>query len=332
MVRVRKPTDLQEGLRFAEICEVDKGNKKKEQLFVNEIKSEKHDSEGGDKQRTNQSTSKADTKKNNDSKNLKNNLSTIYHKINKQLFFDPVLFHEPFTRIIQSSPLGKTKEINIHKFITLELNSSNLIKISAKIFGINVSNVLDTGASRSMIKKECLNKILEIAEPGSIKFSKLRSPLKIKLGDTSLTESNFKVKLDIDIEGDFYPLELLVLETLPYDVLFGMDFITLYDVLIRPATKTIKIDPDFVQTKHNCEIPENYLICSENVFIPPFCEVLVPAIVNKIHKGQSLVTSYCPLVERFGIYAGKGVLSDESEVSICLANLTKETVCLPKRT
>ncbi|RNA07517.1 hypothetical protein BpHYR1_035721 [Brachionus plicatilis] len=91
MVRERKPTDLQEGLRFAEICEVDKGTKKKEQLFVNEIKPEKHDSEGGDKQRINQSTSKADTKKNNDSKNLENNLSTLYHKINKQIRYKPTL-------------------------------------------------------------------------------------------------------------------------------------------------------------------------------------------------------------------------------------------------
>ncbi|RNA41865.1 hypothetical protein BpHYR1_031282 [Brachionus plicatilis] len=46
MIRVRKPTDLQEGLRFAEKCEVDKGTKKKEQLFFNEIKSEEPDSEG----------------------------------------------------------------------------------------------------------------------------------------------------------------------------------------------------------------------------------------------------------------------------------------------
>ncbi|RNA15398.1 hypothetical protein BpHYR1_015812 [Brachionus plicatilis] len=40
--------------------------------------------------------------------------------------------------------------------------------MSANIFGFNVSNVLDTGDSRSMIKKECLNKIPEIEEPGSL--------------------------------------------------------------------------------------------------------------------------------------------------------------------
>ncbi|RNA25395.1 hypothetical protein BpHYR1_019007 [Brachionus plicatilis] len=56
----------------------------KEQLFVNEIKSKEPYSEGGDKRRTNQSTSKADANKNNDSKNLENNLSTLYQKINKQ--------------------------------------------------------------------------------------------------------------------------------------------------------------------------------------------------------------------------------------------------------
>ncbi|RNA37034.1 hypothetical protein BpHYR1_017462 [Brachionus plicatilis] len=45
---------------------------------------EQPDSEGGDKQSTNQSFTKADAKKNNDSKNLENNLSTLIQKINKQ--------------------------------------------------------------------------------------------------------------------------------------------------------------------------------------------------------------------------------------------------------
>ncbi|RMZ93378.1 hypothetical protein BpHYR1_040726 [Brachionus plicatilis] len=36
MVRIRKPNNLQEGLRFTEICDVDKGPKKKYQLLLNE--------------------------------------------------------------------------------------------------------------------------------------------------------------------------------------------------------------------------------------------------------------------------------------------------------
>ena len=110
-----------------------------------------------------------------------------------------------------------------------------------------------------MISKSCLDKVLERADKNSIKFSKLTSPLKINLGDTSFTECKVKVNLENEIECDLYQLDLLILESLPYEVLFGMDFILLYDVLIRTASKTILIDPDQV-TSSRWEIPQNYFI------------------------------------------------------------------------
>ena len=158
-------------------------------------------------------------------KDGRSNVAQISNLINDleiclKTFFDPSFYNSPFSPVSQNPKMVQKHEVNIHQSVLLTLNSNNLIQLNTKICGLEVSNVLDTGASKSLISKSCLERL--VRNEGNIKLKKLNFPIKIRLGDTSSVECGYSVQLDVELESDFYPLDLLVLENLPYDILFGI--------------------------------------------------------------------------------------------------------------
>ncbi|RNA32856.1 PHD finger 21A [Brachionus plicatilis] len=250
--------------------------------------------------------------------------------------YDSCLHKFPFSHKGNNSmePLGDHKTNNIigvHKTVSCRLDPNNLIEVSISIFGKNLSNCLDTGASRNFIRKS----VLDAYEDSGYDINKvpLEKIVRIQIGDGTFIDFVEEVQLYVKIHQDPYLVTFLVMEELTYDCILGMEFILKYNVSVKPASKELQLDSDYdLYDPTRLERSRLYLFSEENIFLPPFCSVMVKTKSNRKYNGESLVVSNPYLAGRFGLFTAKGIVTQEEIINVNVSYLSATTICLPRGT
>ncbi|RNA16253.1 hypothetical protein BpHYR1_034534, partial [Brachionus plicatilis] len=250
--------------------------------------------------------------------------------------YDSSLHKFPFSHKGNNSlePLGDHKtnnKIGVHKTVSCRLDPNNLIEVPISIFGKNLSNFLDTGASRNFIWKSVLDTYEDLGY--DINKVPLEKIVRIQIGDGTFIDVVEEVQLYVKIHQDPYLVSFLVMEELTYDCILGMEFILKYNVSVKPASKELQLDSDYdLYDPTRLERSRVYLFSEEDIFLPPFCSVMVKTKSNRKYNGESLVVSNPYLAGRFGLFTAKGIVTQEEIINVNVSNLSATTICLPRGT
>ena len=123
-------------------------------------------------------------------------------------------------------------------------NSQTLVKIPIKINRIKCISVIDTGST------------ISIVHPNLIEFlnesPKVKHGTRVRLLDSSLTELNQVIRLEVEIDEEFFLHEFYIYDKLRYQVLLGLDF-------CRKANFSINFDKDADEKINNSNLLSNDL-------------------------------------------------------------------------
>ncbi|CAF1065324.1 unnamed protein product [Brachionus calyciflorus] len=160
------------------------------------------------------------------------------------------------------------------------------MSLPASVFGCPIANCLDTGTSRNFIGKVFLDQLSEFR----VKKEKLIVRVNFKLGDGSVKETCLRVTLPITISENVYPVHFLVMEGIPYDFIFGMEFMNDFKVMLESATNTVHIDPDFDFAESDSTHYSNCLILSQDFYLLTFSSTVILVKPNRKIESEVL---YC---------------------------------------
>ena len=107
--------------------------------------------------------------------------------------------------------------------------------------GQSVICIVDSEASTTFMSKflESLNR-----NGTHLSTSELAKPCDIILGNKITIRAMKMAYLPLTIEQSVFPIKALLLESLPFDVVLGMDFLKTYNDVIYVSNDKIQLDPE----------------------------------------------------------------------------------------
>ena len=188
-----------------------------------------------------------------------------------------------------------------------------------------VSSILDTGAQINIVSREFANLLSKTPR-------KLDTPLNLQLADGRTSKVTDGLTLKLLIGSSEFDVDFVIVETFPYSLLLGLEFILSTDVHILPNKNEIwiagarfLIDPE----NRNCDKTE--LKTESLLVVPKGGEI---AVTLKCHqKSGLLLCEASEIAETFGLLVAATVSrAKDHHVLVRLANPTSKAVLIPKGT
>jgi hypothetical protein len=254
---------------------------------------------------------------------LINDLANLYNVSSYQ----PNLLCPPYHNI--PSTIDEFLENAFSQAVEFKLSMFDLIDIDAKIYGIRVHSMIDTGASCVFINS---NVVLRLKNDGfALKTQNLLNPLKIKLGNSQFQESTECVMFQLTIQGSDYKTIAFVIENLSYDLIIGGSFLKTYRATICYDSGAIRFDSDC--DSPDMQLPNPTLNLCQDLVLPPLSEALVNVQPSTNFRGSAFVETNGYLVNLTSVYAGRGIIDYQGEpVQIVVCNLSLQSQVLPAGT
>ena len=213
--------------------------------------------------------------------------------------------------------------------IALNLHKNNSIKLKGYVDGQSAICLVDSGASTTFMSKSFLESLNRNGT--HLSTSELAKPCDIILGNNITTRAITMAYLPLTIEESVFPIKALLLESLPFDVVLGMDFLKTYNTVIDVPNDKIQLDPEPCNT--NRDIYDNNVLLDEDCELPAGCETIVNVKSNNSDGGLSFIKTSEILAERELVYVAKGLVEFKQKKSqVVIGNLGRQNISLPKGT
>ena len=159
-----------------------------------------------------------------------------------------------------------------------------------------IAALIDTGASRSFVRE------------GLFDSKMTTSPLTVRFGDGTCTESTSQVDLQVDIDPLRTKHTFFVLRNLPEDCILGMDFLSLHEITICPTSRQLWIGDSgrsipFISDNDGTLFT---LYCARDLKLPPRTQRVVPLDSNAQNNLCYISTARPDLADR-GILIPRGL-------------------------
>ena len=242
--------------------------------------------------------------------------------------------------------IPKQREIDVNdRFISLLssiplVSPSQNICITGHINGKQVTLLIDTGANVSAIKAEVWQQI-----PPLTKHPPLPTPIaQIKAVNGQTIPVIGQVQVPFTIDDKTYPFDVLIIETIAYDVILGRDFLEQYNAKIDLQHRVLELQLDPVPFEsmetsaiQDREQPGTCSIHAKSSFIlPPRSEVIVPGELGHPwgQEQVGLVEPRADLTQRYQVIGAAQIVKawEGTTVPIRLLNPTEQPVKIYRRT
>ena len=203
--------------------------------------------------------------------------------------------------------------------------SNELITISADVYSIGVDALIDTGATLNYIS---YGLFLEIQSVKSISLT-VDTNRVVRVANNSVVGCRGEVKVLILIDDKTFLVNFLVLDTLMFHMILGLQFCKENLVVIDTADSSIhfKDSGSYSQVDVDTFIDSTLCCTTELVSIPAFSERLVDMKVSKETNGIYLLTRNSSLLGDQGLGVADGIVEFKNGHGIvALANLSAKNV------
>ena len=193
--------------------------------------------------------------------------------------------------------------------------------------GVQARCCVDTGAGKNYISRHLVTQVLK----NGIDLVKMRAVerLVVKVADETTVNCSSAVKIPVMIGNKKVMIEFMILEALLFDCILGYSFCKENQAVIDVSERNVRFDFSGNKTMR----------MSSDVEIPAFSEMCVTISGCMQHENLFIVQQDPQLWEELGITVARGLLSSnglneclasEQKHSIMLANLTSQSVTIPK--
>ena len=182
-----------------------------------------------------------------------------------------------------------------------------------------IAALIDTGASKSFLREGLFD-------------SRISSPLIVRFGDGTCTQSTSQVNVPVDIDSFKTQHDFFILKNLPEDCILGMDFLSVHDITIRPTARLLSIGDSgrsipFLASNDGTLFT---LYCARDLQVPPRSQRLVPISTNA-HSGSLYISSGRDNLVDQGILIPRG-LHEGRPATVYVMNTKNHSLKLRKGT
>jgi hypothetical protein len=171
--------------------------------------------------------------------------------------------------------------------IVQKVKEEPLLWIPLKIAGKTINTMIDTGASRSIISPGLQQKLGLRLTP---------RPTVFRMANRTTESSPGTVTLPIQTPGRIMPIKAYVLNTLPHDLLLGLQELKQlrFTLDLREGTMTIGEGGTVLHTQPNtmdqlAEDKKHVITVAQHVTLDPYAEHIIPARCKDMMNGSGLI-------------------------------------------
>ena len=199
-----------------------------------------------------------------------------------------------------------------------------LIKVPVKVNGVESSAIVDTGAIPNIISTKAMRELnlqIDSHEPSC--------SLRVANGNTVIPAGTVKFK--IEIGKGTYDIECCVLESFPYDILLGMEFLMSVETIIYTGRKELWIgDAKFAMDGNIRETDGKPLRTRKRVHLPPH-EVTVVCVNGRMDESEVMMIQESEAAESRGLIITHSLNKARKRKTIVgVRNNTDHEIILPK--
>lgn len=202
-------------------------------------------------------------------------------------------------------------------------------QIPVFVNSLPAQGLVDTGAACSIISGKLYRRILNSMKNGASQLVSRSENRNLLTADTSPMKVTASVDTEIKINGLLIPYTFVVIETIAYDLILGMDFLNDTSAVIDVQSNTLSLFNGLTavtMSRSGKTIP----VCTiANVEIPPFSEAILPIQVSQSKlKGNFMVEKSLAYPHRALLVARTLIDPSKRKIQCRVLNPTDTTIRL----